>query len=109
MGALALDYEPLMIGQMRNLNVTCEIQGGLAKSGRRGSTAYAVATLDGALVLVRDERVVWTMQTGQHLFSIRKLDVNGDGSDEIVATSWNGTVSELILRGPDCRTTEFAE
>ena len=90
---MALDYEPLIIGQMRNLNVTCEIQGGLEKAGRRGSSAYAVATLDGALVLVRDERVIWTMQTGQHLFSIRKLDVNGDGSDEIVATSWNGTVS----------------
>ena len=37
---LALDYEPLIIGQMRNLNVTCEIQGGLAKSGRRGRGAF---------------------------------------------------------------------
>jgi len=57
----SVEYHPLSCSRMRNPNVSTEIQGGI-KTGDTGSSVsprYAVATLDGTLMLVQDENVIW--------------------------------------------------
>ncbi|XP_076658146.1 KICSTOR complex protein ITFG2 isoform X2 [Halictus rubicundus] len=51
---------------------------------------YALATLDGTIMLVRDEVILWSMQVDHLIFALCRLDVTGDGSDEIVACAWDG-------------------
>ncbi|XP_043256625.1 KICSTOR complex protein ITFG2-like [Colletes gigas] len=51
---------------------------------------YALATLDGTIMLVKDEVILWSMQVDRMIFALCRLDVTGDGSDEIVACAWDG-------------------
>ncbi|XP_031847194.1 KICSTOR complex protein ITFG2 [Nomia melanderi] len=51
---------------------------------------YALATLDGTIMLVKDEVILWSMQVDHLIFALCRLDVTGDGSDEIVACAWDG-------------------
>nr|XP_033328915.1 KICSTOR complex protein ITFG2-like [Megalopta genalis] len=51
---------------------------------------YALATLDGTIMLVKDEVISWSMQVDHLIFALCRLDVTGDGSDEIVACAWDG-------------------
>ncbi|PSN49816.1 Integrin-alpha FG-GAP repeat-containing protein 2 [Blattella germanica] len=88
----SVEYHPLSSSRMRNLNISTEIQGGIktGDSEPGSSPRYAVATLDGTLMLVQDEVVIWSMQVDHQLFALTKLDMTGDGRDEIVACSWDG-------------------
>ncbi|XP_076279454.1 KICSTOR complex protein ITFG2 [Lasioglossum baleicum] len=51
---------------------------------------YALATLDGTIMLVKDEVILWSMQVDHLIFALCRLDVTGDGLDEIVACAWDG-------------------
>lgn len=51
---------------------------------------YALATLDGTIMLVKDEVILWAMQVDHQIFALCRLDVTGDGADEIVACAWDG-------------------
>ncbi|XP_011630167.1 KICSTOR complex protein ITFG2-like [Pogonomyrmex barbatus] len=51
---------------------------------------YALATLDGTIMLVQDEVILWAMQVDHQIFALCRLDVTGDGSDEIIACAWDG-------------------
>ncbi|XP_069677567.1 KICSTOR complex protein ITFG2-like isoform X1 [Periplaneta americana] len=88
----SVEYHPLSCSRMRNPNVSTEIQGGIkmGSTDTSASSLYAVATLDGTLMLVQDENVVWSIQVDHQLFALTKLDMTGDGRDEIVACSWDG-------------------
>ena len=59
---LSIDFHPLAYSHMRNPKVSTEILGnisqGPAADASRGSL-YAVATLDGTLMLVQDEQILW--------------------------------------------------
>jgi len=58
---MSIDYHPLAYSHMRNPNVSTEILGNISQIGnddQRGSL-YAVATLDGTLMLVQDEQILW--------------------------------------------------
>ncbi|GLH05277.1 Uncharacterized protein GBIM_10917 [Gryllus bimaculatus] len=92
-----IDYHPLSQCHMRNPNVSTEILGDIEppaslRKGERGMR-YAVATLDGTLMLVEDEEILWSIQVDHQLFALTKLKIL-DGSDEtgenIVACSWDG-------------------
>ncbi|XP_034939302.1 KICSTOR complex protein ITFG2-like isoform X2 [Chelonus insularis] len=54
------------------------------------SKPYALATLDGTIMLVKDEIILWAMQVDHLIFALSRLDVTGDGSDEIVVCAWDG-------------------
>lgn len=62
---MTVDYVPLMSGKMRNFCISSEIIGNLTMKNincdkpTSGGTAYAVATLDGTLMLVKDEEIIW--------------------------------------------------
>nr|CAD7427221.1 unnamed protein product [Timema monikensis] len=94
LGVTSVDYHPLLSSRMRNPNVSTEILGcirppGAAKEDRT-TMRYAVATLDGTLMLVQGQDVLWSMQVDHQLFALTKIDVTGDGTEEIVACSWDG-------------------
>uniref|UniRef100_A0A1B6DEV0 Integrin-alpha FG-GAP repeat-containing protein 2 n=1 Tax=Clastoptera arizonana TaxID=38151 RepID=A0A1B6DEV0_9HEMI len=90
---MKVDYHLLSLSRMRNPNILTEIVGninqGVTRSKNRGSP-YAVTTLDGTLMMVQDEEIIWSIQVDHQLFVLTKLDIVGDGRDEIVACSWDG-------------------
>lgn len=85
-------------------DVSSEIIGQLSNSNQGSSEAFAVATLNGALMLVKEERVVWSIKFDQQLLGLRKLDVNSDGKDEILVSSWEG---QTFIVTQDCHTYAF--
>ncbi|XP_014232176.1 KICSTOR complex protein ITFG2-like [Trichogramma pretiosum] len=54
------------------------------------SKSYAIATLDGTIMLVQDEVILWSMQVDHNISALYPLDVTGDGADEIIACTWDG-------------------
>ncbi|XP_017799091.1 PREDICTED: integrin-alpha FG-GAP repeat-containing protein 2-like [Habropoda laboriosa] len=79
-----------------NSNVECvkekaktEADSNVQKYSLQGKP-YALATLDGTIMLVKDEVILWSMQVDHQIFALCRLDVTGDGSDEIVACAWDG-------------------
>lgn len=52
----------------------------------------AMASLDGAVKLQEENsKMLWTKQTDHQLFALSVVDITGDGLQEIVACSWDGT------------------
>jgi len=90
--ASRLEYHSLSSTKMRNSNVSTEIVGNIRRCGSEESkrTLYAVATLDGTLMLLDEEQILWSLQVNHQLFSVTKLDVTGDGNEEVIACSWDG-------------------
>ncbi|CAG9768159.1 unnamed protein product [Ceutorhynchus assimilis] len=97
----SIDYQFLGISRMRNPNISTEILGDLksyasAESvGKIGestniSPPYALATLDGTIMLVQDEVILWAIAVDHQVFALTKLDVTRNGSDDIVVCSWDG-------------------
>jgi hypothetical protein len=66
------NFEPLVISNIRNCNVTTEILGGFVvepesedlcgKELKKPSMPYAIATLDGNLIFAKNEDVLWSLQ-----------------------------------------------
>lgn len=59
---MRVDYQMLSSSRMRNPNISTEIIGdinqGPIKSNGKG-TPYAVSTLDGTLMMVQNEEILW--------------------------------------------------
>lgn len=85
--------ERLGSARIRNNLITTEIVGGINK-GRRskvgGGTFYALSTLDGTLILVENKEILWSLQVDHQLFALTKLDVTGNGTEEVVCCGWDG-------------------
>ncbi|KAK3917380.1 KICSTOR complex protein ITFG2 [Frankliniella fusca] len=97
-GETSVVYHPLCINSMRNPNVSTEILGDIetGHNNDKGSP-FAVATLDGTLMLVHNDEILWSYQVDHQLFAVTKLDITGDGHDEIVVCSWDGQTYILDL------------
>lgn len=97
-GETSVDYHPLCINSMRNPNVSTEILGDI-ETGHKddNGSPFAVATLDGTLMLVHNDDILWSFQVDHQLFAVTKLDITGDGHDEIVVCSWDGQTYILDL------------
>jgi hypothetical protein len=92
-------YHPLAHMQTRNKDTSTLIIGGINRrrpsyvtsSGSQPQpTYYALATLDGSLILVENDTIIWSLQVDHYLFALAKLDVTGNGKEEVVCCSWNG-------------------
>lgn len=115
----AVDYQFLGISRMRNQNISTEILGDFQSGNSEIQNAetsqktdekkcpYAVATLDGTIMLVQDEVILWyfppkflntyckqlffrAIAVDHQIFALCKLDVTGNGTDDIVVCSWDG-------------------
>ncbi|KAK4873271.1 hypothetical protein RN001_015300 [Aquatica leii] len=86
-----IDYQFLGISRTRNQNISTEIVGNLStKKDERKGNSYTVATLDGTIMLVHDEIILWSIAVDHQIFSLHKMDITNSGSDNIIACSWDG-------------------
>lgn len=87
-------YHPLGSIRARNPGVTTEVVSNISrqKKGKdsRASNYSAICTLDGTLTLVDDDKILWSLYVDHQLFALTKLDITGDGMEEVVACSWDG-------------------
>ena len=93
---MSVEYEPLGVNRRRNRNVSAEILGGFESKECGPGTRYAIVTLDGTVLLVdhgtKDpmDSIMWNLQVDHQLMCLSKLDVTGDGLQEVIACSWDG-------------------
>uniref|UniRef100_A0A1B6EZC7 Integrin-alpha FG-GAP repeat-containing protein 2 n=1 Tax=Cuerna arida TaxID=1464854 RepID=A0A1B6EZC7_9HEMI len=103
----SVEYHPLMVSRMRNPSISTEIIADVSEgpdSTKEQGLPYVVATLDGTLMFVKNEEIIWSYQVDHQLFALSKLDVIGDGRDEIIACSWNG---QTYILDQDKNTVRF--
>lgn len=62
-----------------------------SKNGIDKGVAFASA--EGILSFIYDDQIVWSKRFEHTLTSLMKLDINQDGEDEIIVSSWDGAVS----------------
>nr|KAF6373962.1 integrin alpha FG-GAP repeat containing 2 [Pipistrellus kuhlii] len=56
-----------------------------------GSGLFALCTMDGTLKLMEEaDKLLWSVQVDHQLFALEKLDVTGNGHEEVVACAWDG-------------------
>ncbi|XP_033079106.1 KICSTOR complex protein ITFG2 isoform X2 [Trachypithecus francoisi] len=84
-------------GRIHNKNVSTHLIGNIkqghgTESG--GSGLFALCTLDGTLKLMEEmeeaDKLLWSVQVDHQLFALEKLDVTGNGHEEVVACAWDG-------------------
>lgn len=84
----------LTTGRIHNKNVSTHLIGNIRRGSREDSSKcglFALCTLDGTLKLMdSSEQLLWSVQVDHQLFALQKLDVTGDGRDEVVACAWDG-------------------
>uniref|UniRef100_A0A0N7ZC70 Uncharacterized protein n=1 Tax=Scylla olivacea TaxID=85551 RepID=A0A0N7ZC70_SCYOL len=78
------------------------------ENNSEGAVGYALATLDGTLMLVHDGKIQWNLQVDHQLFAVYGLDVTGDGRDEVVACAWDGN-TYIVCESTQCVRFTFHE
>lgn len=87
-------------GRIHNKNVSTHLIGSIGRGymstiGKEDdspkSGLFALCTLDGTLKLMEGtEKLLWSMQVDHQLFALEKLDVTGNGQEDVVACAWDG-------------------
>ncbi|KAG8438480.1 hypothetical protein GDO86_004883 [Hymenochirus boettgeri] len=81
-------------GRIHNKNVSTHLIGSIKNGPDGGSKEpglFALCTLDGTLKLMQgSDRLLWSVQVDHQLFALEKLDVTGNGQEEVVACAWDG-------------------
>ncbi|XP_056093289.1 KICSTOR complex protein ITFG2 [Rhinichthys klamathensis goyatoka] len=84
----------LTSGRIHNKNVSTHLIGSICRGSKEDSSKgglFALCTLDGTLKLMdSSEKLLWSVQVDHQLFALQKLDVTGDGREEVVACAWDG-------------------
>nr|XP_033807836.1 KICSTOR complex protein ITFG2 isoform X3 [Geotrypetes seraphini] len=82
-------------GRIHNKNVSTHLIGNIGQAGSGAgdckSGLFAMCTLDGTLKLMQGtDELLWSMKVDHQLFALEKLDVTGNGQEEVVACAWDG-------------------
>ncbi|XP_051885995.1 KICSTOR complex protein ITFG2 isoform X1 [Pristis pectinata] len=81
-------------GRIHNKNVSTHLIGSINRGccdDASKSGLFALCTLDGTLKLMDgSDKLLWSVQVDHQLFALEKLDVTGDGREEVVACAWDG-------------------
>ncbi|KAL7857794.1 hypothetical protein AOLI_G00178960 [Acnodon oligacanthus] len=84
----------LTTGRIHNKNVSTHLIGSISRGSKDDDSKgglFALCTLDGTLKLMdSSEQLLWSVQVDHQLFALQKLDVTGDGREEVVACAWDG-------------------
>lgn len=63
------------------------------KAARHSSTPsnfIAMCTLNGTLAVIKDENMYWSINLNHNFFDVQKLDITGNGTDEVAFCAWDG-------------------
>ncbi|XP_076328664.1 KICSTOR complex protein ITFG2-like isoform X2 [Tachypleus tridentatus] len=103
---LTPESHPLASCRTQNPSISCEIIGGVCgtRDGQNVTSLLAIATLDGTLMLVDQDEILWALQVDHQLFCLTKLDVINDGKEEIIACAWDG---QTYIVNQDCQSVRF--
>lgn len=81
-------------GRIHNKNVSTHLIGNIKRghtAESSGSGLFALCTMDGTLKLMEEaDKLLWSVQVDHQLFALEKLDVTGNGHEEVVACAWDG-------------------
>uniref|UniRef100_A0A8D0EE66 Integrin alpha FG-GAP repeat containing 2 n=1 Tax=Salvator merianae TaxID=96440 RepID=A0A8D0EE66_SALMN len=81
-------------GRIHNKNVSTHLIGSIGRGSAEepsGSGLFALCTLDGTLKLMEGaDKLLWSVQVDHQLFALEKLDVTGNGHEEVIACAWDG-------------------
>ncbi|XP_033015862.1 KICSTOR complex protein ITFG2 isoform X1 [Lacerta agilis] len=81
-------------GRIHNKNVSTHLIGSIGRGTSKkhaGSGLFALCTLDGTLKLMEGaDKLLWSVQVDHQLFALEKLDVTGNGHEEVIACAWDG-------------------
>ncbi|XP_015727318.1 KICSTOR complex protein ITFG2 [Coturnix japonica] len=81
-------------GRIHNKNVSTHLIGSIGRGCSNvgnGSGLFALCTLDGTLKLMEGaDKLLWSVQVDHQLFALEKLDVTGNGHEEVIACAWDG-------------------
>ncbi|XP_025935743.1 peptidyl-prolyl cis-trans isomerase FKBP4 isoform X4 [Apteryx rowi] len=81
-------------GRIHNKNVSTHLIGSIGRGCSKvnsGSGLFALCTLDGTLKLMEGaDKLLWSVQVDHQLFALEKLDVTGNGHEEVIACAWDG-------------------
>ncbi|CAH2276361.1 integrin-alpha FG-GAP repeat-containing 2 isoform X3 [Pelobates cultripes] len=81
-------------GRIHNKNVSTHLIGSIKQgpsAGNKQPGLFALCTLDGTLKLMQgSDRLLWSVQVDHQLFALEKLDITGNGQEEVVACAWDG-------------------
>lgn len=90
-------HHPITNKRARNANISTEIVANVSKgdeskqiSDHLESDRFAMCTLDGTLMLIEEDRILWSLLVDHQLFAITKLDIMCDGHDEVVSCALDG-------------------
>lgn len=74
---LTPEYHQLAISQMRNHHISTEVLGGIRHKKKSDSySLIVIATLDGTLMLVNKDEILWSLQVDHQLFALAALEIN---------------------------------
>ncbi|XP_071955455.1 KICSTOR complex protein ITFG2-like isoform X2 [Antedon mediterranea] len=78
----------------RNSIITTEISGHLSQGtsvvDEPQCDKFVLSSLDGNLMMIQEDEMVWSYKLDHQLFSLTALDITGDGKDEVLCCAWNG-------------------
>ncbi|XP_067931995.1 KICSTOR complex protein ITFG2-like [Watersipora subatra] len=88
-GEVIYDKQPSKSSQARNDCVYTEMVGNVRTEDNRNY--YALTTLDGTIMLMDYEgHKIYEIHVDHQLFGLTKLDITGDGVEEVIVCSWDG-------------------
>ncbi|CAG7833710.1 unnamed protein product [Allacma fusca] len=93
---ILIQYHPLDVKHMQNPNISTEVTGNVVSSDGKECHSYGVATVDGTIIIARDNVIERSVQVDNQILSLHQ--VNG----KVLACSWNGD-TYLIDRKDEVR------
>ncbi|NXY46275.1 ITFG2 protein, partial [Ceuthmochares aereus] len=80
-------------GRIHNKNVSTHLIGSIRRGERIGAwdNLYYFFLLSGTLKLMEEaDKLLWSVQVDHQLFALEKLDITGNGHEEVIACAWDG-------------------
>lgn len=85
---LTPEYHQLVLSQMRNHRISTEVLGGIRDGKNSDSySSIVIATLDGTLMLVNKDDILWSLQVDHQLFALAILESKAQQSKPLLSQS----------------------